>query len=208
MSIENLYSRNTGNRLSCNAIKRLTQEQVLQQFDDPNVALAIESNRSLMNALDQQINVMEQVILKQAKLDPRYRYLLSIGEILALTIMLETRDIGRFEQVGNFTSYCRCVGSKHLSIESDVGKATQSTLSLWERVRGEGISKVALPTLAPITVKRKVRATPKTAISIWHGHLLKRPTSRSVLTNKPNVSISAKSPKETGLSLLKRWPTN
>ena len=51
-------------------------------------------------------------------MDPRYRYLLSIGgigEILALTIMLETGDIGRFEQVGNCTSYCRCVGSEHLS---------------------------------------------------------------------------------------------
>jgi transposase len=51
--------------------------------------------------------VLEQAILKQAKLDPRYRYLLSIGgigEILALTIMLETGDIGRFEQVGNCTS--------------------------------------------------------------------------------------------------------
>jgi transposase len=120
LSIENLYSRNTGSRLSCNAIKRLTQEQIQQQFDDPNVALAIDSNRSLMNALEQQINVLEQAILKQAKLDPRYRYLLSIGgigEILALTIMLETGDIGRFEQVGNCTSYCRCVGSEH--IESD-----------------------------------------------------------------------------------------
>ena len=48
LSIENLYSRNTGSRLSCNAIKRLTQEQIQQQFADPNVALAIESNRSLM----------------------------------------------------------------------------------------------------------------------------------------------------------------
>jgi len=118
LSIENLYARNTGNRLSCNAIKRLTQEQIQQQFADPNVALAIDSNRSLMNALDEQINVLEQAILKQAKLDPRYRCLLSIGgigEILALTIMLETGDIGRFQQVGNFTSYCRCVGSEHLS---------------------------------------------------------------------------------------------
>ena len=38
-----------------------------------------------------------------------------MGEILALTITLETGDIGRFAQVGNFTSYCRCVGSEKLS---------------------------------------------------------------------------------------------
>jgi transposase len=118
LSIENLYARNSGERLSCNAIKCLTEEQIQQQFADPNVALAIDSNRILMNALDQQIKVLEQALLKQTKLNPRYRKLLTIdgvGEILALTITLETGDIGRFAQVGNFTSYCRCVGSEKLS---------------------------------------------------------------------------------------------
>jgi len=38
-----------------------------------------------------------------------------IGQILALTIMLETGDIRRFPAVGNFASYCRCVGSQKLS---------------------------------------------------------------------------------------------
>jgi hypothetical protein len=60
LSIENLYARNSGDRLSCNAIKCLTEEQIQQQFADPNVALAIDSNRILMNALDQQIKVLEQ----------------------------------------------------------------------------------------------------------------------------------------------------
>jgi transposase len=118
LSIENLYARNSGYRLSCNAIKCLTEEQIQQQFADPNVALAIDSNRILMNALDQQIKVLEQALLKQTKLNPRYRKLLTIdgvGEVLALTITLETGDIGRFAQVGNFTSYCRCVGSEKLS---------------------------------------------------------------------------------------------
>jgi transposase len=118
LSIENLYARNSGDRLSCNAIKCLTEEQIQQQFADPNVALAIDSNRILMNALDQQIKVLEQALLKQTKLNPRYRKLLTIdgvGEVLALTITLETGDIGRFAQVGNFTSYCRCVGSEKLS---------------------------------------------------------------------------------------------
>ena len=38
-----------------------------------------------------------------------------IGQILALTIMLETGNIGRFASVGNFASYCRCVGSQKIS---------------------------------------------------------------------------------------------
>ena len=34
-----------------------------------------------------------------------------IGETLATTIMLETGTIERFAEVGNFSSYCRCVDS-------------------------------------------------------------------------------------------------
>jgi transposase len=38
-----------------------------------------------------------------------------IGIILGLTIMLEVGDIGRFREVGNYSSYSRCVGSKKTS---------------------------------------------------------------------------------------------
>jgi len=38
-----------------------------------------------------------------------------IGKILALTIMFETGDIQRFPDVGNYASYCRCVGSTKLT---------------------------------------------------------------------------------------------
>ncbi len=118
LSIENLYARNIGSRLSANATKHLKEEDVRSRFKDANIVLAIESNRLMMVALDKQIKVIEQAVLKQAKLDPRFRCLLSIdgiGKILALTIMLETGAIERFKEVGRFTSYCRCVGSERLS---------------------------------------------------------------------------------------------
>jgi len=118
LSIQNLWIRNTGVRLTSNSTKKLTHEQIEKRFDDPNLVLAIDSNRLVMQALDDQIKRVEGTVLKQSKLDPRYRYLLSIdgvGKILALTIMLETGDISRFEKVGNFASYCRCVGSTKLS---------------------------------------------------------------------------------------------
>lgn len=118
LSIQNGYARNTGSRLSSNAIKQLKEEDIQSRFKDLNIVLAIESNRSMMVALDRQIKVIERVVLKQAKLDPRYQWLLSIdgiGKILALTIMLEAGAIERFQQVGQFASYCRCVGSEKLS---------------------------------------------------------------------------------------------
>lgn len=125
LSIENLYARNSGSRLTSNATKRLTKEQVEERFEDANLVLAIESNRLIMNALGEQIKVLEQAVLKQAKLDPRFQCLLTIGgigNILALTIMLETGTIERFDKVGNFTSYCRCVGSEKLSNGKKKGK--------------------------------------------------------------------------------------
>ena len=38
-----------------------------------------------------------------------------IGDVLATVILLETGDIDRFAEVGNYASYCRCVGSIHES---------------------------------------------------------------------------------------------
>ncbi|WP_224789549.1 IS110 family transposase [Pseudomonas fluorescens] len=38
-----------------------------------------------------------------------------IGEVLATVIMLETGDIERFADVGNFASYARCIKSAHYS---------------------------------------------------------------------------------------------
>ena len=45
-----------------------------------------------------------------------------MGNIWALTIMLETGDIARIEKVGNFTSYCRCVDSTRWSNGKKKGK--------------------------------------------------------------------------------------
>jgi transposase len=38
-----------------------------------------------------------------------------IGDILALTILLETGTMARVTSVGDFASYCRCVKSQRLS---------------------------------------------------------------------------------------------
>ena len=62
------------------------------------------------------------------KLRPEYELLLSvdgIGYILALTIMLETGEISRFKEVGNYASYCRCVESKHTSNSKKKGKGNE-----------------------------------------------------------------------------------
>jgi len=118
LSIQNLMSRNTGQMIKGDAIKRWTPEEVEQRLPDPALSLAVKSNLSVMQALDRNIDELEKVVLKQARLRPEFKPLLTvhgIGPILGLTIMLETGDIRRFEQVGNFASYCRCVQSQRFS---------------------------------------------------------------------------------------------
>ena len=48
-----------------------------------------------------------------------------IGDILALTIMLEVGDMGRFPTVGDYSSYCHCVKSESLSNGKKKGKGNQ-----------------------------------------------------------------------------------
>ena len=118
LSIQNLFSRNTGRSISGKAFKQLESDALEKIIQDPNRTLAITSNVAVMRCLDEQIDHLEKVIKQQTKLRPEFKPLLSvdgIGIILGLTIMLETGDITRFADVGNFASYCRCVDSKKMS---------------------------------------------------------------------------------------------
>jgi transposase len=118
LSIENLLTRNTGSSLSAKRVKALDVEQVDQLLAEPDLALAVKANLSVMSSADQQVELLERTVTQRVKLRPQFSFLKSvpgIGEILALTIMLETGDIGRFSTVGNFASYCRCVSSQKIS---------------------------------------------------------------------------------------------
>ena len=114
LSIENIVARQTGARIRGEVVKRLTPEQVEALGFVPDVTLAVESNRAVMQALQQQIGALEKRLKERVSLRDEYRTLKTtpgIGETLATTIMLETGSVTRFAKVGNFSSYCRCVDS-------------------------------------------------------------------------------------------------
>lgn len=118
LSMQNLMVRNTGSKPTGNRIKQWTEDDVDELLEHRDLALAVKTNLRVRHCLDEQIEVLEGRILEQAKLRPAFKPLLSvygIGRILALTVMLEAGDMSRFERVGNFASYCRCVDSKKLS---------------------------------------------------------------------------------------------
>jgi transposase len=118
LSIQNLLTRNTGSSLSAKRVKGLDVQQVDELLTNPDLALALKANLSVMSSADEQTEILERTIMERVKLRPQFSFLKTvpgIGEILALTIMLETGDIGRFPTVGNYASYCRCVGSQKIS---------------------------------------------------------------------------------------------
>jgi transposase len=118
LSIQNLLTRNTGSSLSAKRVKGLDVPQVDELLTNPDLALAVKANLSVLLSADEQVELLEQIVTQRVKLRPQFSFLKTvpgIGEILALTIMLETGDIGRFPSVGNYASYCRCVGSQKIS---------------------------------------------------------------------------------------------
>jgi transposase len=125
LSIENLLTRNTGSSPSANQIKGLDVQQVDELLPNGDLALAVKANLSVMCSADEQTKVLERTVTQRVKLRPQFSFLKTvpgIGQILALTIMLETGDIRRFSSVGNFASYCRCVGSQKISNGKKKGK--------------------------------------------------------------------------------------
>ena len=84
----------------------------------PEHALALKVTVAVMEHLTDQITQVEQTVQARVKLRPAFQALLTVpgmGRTLALTIMLETGAIERFPTVGQFASYCRCVGSTKVS---------------------------------------------------------------------------------------------
>jgi transposase len=128
LSFKNLVSRNLGFQMPSNDIKKLREEDVEDMFKEEHLVLAGQANIATMRFLKEKITEIEKAVLEKAKLKKEYHKLLTvpgIGKILALTIMLETGDIKRFREVGNYVSYCRCVGSTRISNGKSKGEGNR-----------------------------------------------------------------------------------
>ena len=118
LSLQSLIARCCAQRISTNEIRKFTTEDLQQLLKQEHIVLSAQANLDTIVFLKQQIQRLEKAIQKKVKLNKAFQQLLTvpgIGLILAMTIMLEVGDIGRFPQVGNFASYSRCVSSQRLS---------------------------------------------------------------------------------------------
>jgi transposase len=128
LSFENLLARNLGRRLKVDEIKKLTEVDVEDIFQQEHLVQSGKASIATINFLGVRITQIEKTLHKSAKLKGEYKKLMTvpgIWKILALTIMYETGPIKRFVKVGNYTSYCRCVGSKRISNGKQKGKGNR-----------------------------------------------------------------------------------
>jgi len=118
LCVHNLIARNLGTLTKGDAIKRMEPEDVESMELLEEQKQAMKANLAVMDCLDEQVHKLERSVLAKFKLREEFKALKTvsgIGDILALTIALETGDIGRFAGPGNFASYARMVDSRRES---------------------------------------------------------------------------------------------
>jgi transposase len=139
LSMQNIVRRSSSVRVSAQSLEKIADEEVLGLVVNAEVARAVAASQRVSRCLKEEIEALEKIVLGRMKPRAEFAQLQTIpgvGEILGLTIMLESGAIGRFPSVGDFSSYCRCVDSKRVSN----GKKALPT-NLWatlgcERLRG------------------------------------------------------------------------
>jgi transposase len=119
VSLQNILSRNLGRKLRVNDVKSFREDRITSFLEmSEDIALAGRVSKEAIDHLTRQIYKIEWAVQKKITVKEEYRYLLTlpgVGKILALTIMLETGPISRFETVGDYVSYCRKVPSQWIS---------------------------------------------------------------------------------------------
>ena len=117
LSAQSTVWRHTAVRLPSKAILG-TNKMPWPELVNHNVKLGVGAHRAAIKTLSTHIERIEATVMKALKPMPEYKSLLSvpgIGPVIAWTIVLESGELKRFENVGHFASYCRCVDSKKTS---------------------------------------------------------------------------------------------
>jgi len=126
LSLQNIVMRNCGVKVRANHLKMLTQDPVAGLLkDQEELALAGKASKETIDFLTRQIQRIEKAVQSKAILKEPFSKLLTlpgVGDILGMTILLETGPIERFKDVGHYASYCRKVSSRWTSNEKTKGK--------------------------------------------------------------------------------------
>jgi len=117
LSVKNIFARSLSIGVNSEQVKKLDDSRVKTLF--PNeIGHAVMASVGLIGHLEREITGIERIIKETLTLKREFTGLLTmpgIGDIIAMTIMLEVGNISRFPTVQDYSSYCRCVKSTHIS---------------------------------------------------------------------------------------------
>jgi transposase len=128
VSLQSMIERHTAQRLNSNKIKSLYSQDLERILEEEYIVLSAMANNHTIKFLSEQIKLIEKAVKEKVKLREHFKLLMTvpgIGQILALTIMLEVGEIGRFPTVGDFASYARCVPADRLSAGKSKGEGNR-----------------------------------------------------------------------------------
>jgi transposase len=99
-------------------------------FEEPMVRASIEADIEVLDSLHQVMVKIERTVLQRCREQGSVELQLlrtvpGIGKILALVILYEIGEVGRFPKVGNFISYARLVKCPHESAGKRSGSKNQ-----------------------------------------------------------------------------------
>jgi transposase len=99
---------------------------VAERFADPSVQKSAAVNLALVDRLDKLIGELELYLTRTAKVDDvqtyhRLQTIPGVGKVLALILLYEMHDVGRFDSAGQFLSYARLVRCLHESAGKKLG---------------------------------------------------------------------------------------
>jgi transposase len=118
LSVQSSWARHTGQGLSANGFRQLDRTAIEAALPDPIVRLSVLTQIKVWRSIQEQVHQMGKWVNESAACRRELVALRSIpgvGVTLSTTIALETGDIRRFAQVGDYASYCRMVKSERLS---------------------------------------------------------------------------------------------
>ena len=177
LSLQSSITRNLGYKMSARDIKKFDKPDADTLFKDPFCILAAGNTIATIRFLTTRIAEIEKAVKAHIQLTPQFRYLLTtpgIGEILGLTIMLEVGDIRRFPQVGNYSSYCRCVKSERFSNSKKKGEGNRKNGNkylAWAYVEAAHFAIIHYPEIQSFYQRKKVKTNGIVAIKALSNKL-------------------------------------
>lgn len=128
LSLKSLIERTTGIRVKSETLKKISHEDLRNLLKNEYFHMRAMADVHCMKVLTSQIKSIEKQVRQSCLLKEPFHYLLSvtgIGDILAMTIMLEVGDLSRFQTAGDYCSYARCVPARKESAGKKKGEANR-----------------------------------------------------------------------------------